>query len=101
MAFLLPKICLFSHLRFINLPLYWDYIVNDNWWIMERAIDWILFIGIFTIFPTLVYSIHNALPEIGWFSVFLVSFVGSGIISAIFITPVIAIIFSILDLFSD
>ena len=40
---------------------------------MERAIDWVLFIGIFIVFPTLAYQIHAELPDVNWFTIALVS----------------------------
>ena len=33
---------------------------------MERAIDWVLFIGIFIVFPALAYQIHAELPDVNW-----------------------------------
>ncbi|OOF51959.1 hypothetical protein BKK54_01075 [Rodentibacter genomosp. 1] len=67
---------------------------------MERSIDWILFIGIFIVFPTLVYQTYSALPHISWFSICFVSFIGAGLISAIFVTPFVAIVGAVLGLFS-
>nr|DAP02416.1 MAG TPA: hypothetical protein [Caudoviricetes sp.] len=66
---------------------------------MERAIDWVLFIGIFIVFPTLVYQTYSALPDISWFTILFVSFIGAGLISAIFVTPLVAIVGGLLGLF--
>ena len=68
---------------------------------MERAIDWDLFIGIFIVFPTLAYQIHAELPDISWYTIALFSFIGSGLICAIFVTPLVAIIGGIFGMFTS
>lgn len=67
---------------------------------MERAIDWVLFIGIFIVFPTFAYQIHAELPDISWYTIALFSFIGSGLICAIFVTPLVAIIGGIFGMFT-
>lgn len=67
---------------------------------MERAIDWVLFIGIFIVFPTLAYQIHAELPDISWYTISLFSFIGSGLICAIFVTPLVAIVGGIVGMFN-
>ncbi|QOR16641.1 hypothetical protein [Haemophilus parainfluenzae] len=67
---------------------------------MERAIDWVLFIGIFIVFPTLAYQIHAELPDISLYTIALFSFIGSGLICAIFVTPLVAIIGGIVGMFT-
>ena len=67
---------------------------------MERAIDWVLFIGIFIVFPTLVYQIHAELPDVSWFTIALVSFISTGLICAIFVTPLVAIVGAVFRIFS-
>ncbi len=67
---------------------------------MERAIDWVLFIGIFIVFPTLAYQIHAELPDISWYTIALFSFICSGLICAIFVTPLVAVIGGIVGMFN-
>ncbi|HHE8875480.1 TPA: hypothetical protein ACPGPY_000317 [Haemophilus influenzae] len=67
---------------------------------MERAIDWVLFIGIFIVFPTLAYQIHAELPDVSWFTIALVSFISAGLICAIFVTPLVAIVGAVFRIFS-
>lgn len=67
---------------------------------MERAIDWVLFIGIFIVFPILAYQIHAELPDVSWFTIVLVSFIGAGLICAIFVTPLVAIVGAFFRIFS-
>lgn len=67
---------------------------------MERAIDWVLFIGIFIVFPTLAYQIHAELPDVSWFTIALVSFISTGVICAIFVTPLVAIVGAVFRIFS-
>lgn len=67
---------------------------------MERAIDWVLFIGIFIVFPTLAYQIYAELPYISWYTIALFSFIGSGLICAIFVTPLVAIIGGVFGMFT-
>ncbi|WP_308568740.1 hypothetical protein [uncultured Haemophilus sp.] len=67
---------------------------------MERAIDWVLFIGIFIVFPALAYQIHAELPDVNWFTIALVSFISAGLICAIFVTPLVAIVGAVFRIFS-
>ena len=67
---------------------------------MERAIDWVLFIGIFIVFPELAYQIHAELPDVNWFTIALVSFISAGLICAIFVSPLVAIVGAVFRIFS-
>ncbi|BCL67506.1 hypothetical protein MY791_05445 [Haemophilus influenzae] len=68
---------------------------------MERTINWVLFIGIFIIFPALFYVIYNELQGIGLFISLFLAFIATGLISAIFITPIVGIIVAILGFFDE
>lgn len=68
---------------------------------MERAIDWVLIIGIFIIFPISCYLTYDAVPQMSGLGIGLVASVATVFISAIFVTPIMAIIAGLLDFYGE